>query len=63
MFFRCFISLLFLPVLGQAASPVWKATAPEGGVVYLGASVHALHSSDSGLPTAFEAALGNRTVS
>lgn len=46
------------PLVGRAASPVWKVTRPEGGTLYLGGSVHALRASDGGLPPAFASALG-----
>ncbi|HEV3408891.1 MAG TPA: TraB/GumN family protein [Chthoniobacterales bacterium] len=37
----------------QAASCVWKVTAPDGGTLYLGGSVHALRKSDYPLPPEF----------
>jgi uncharacterized protein YbaP (TraB family) len=48
---------LAVPSLALAASPVWKVTAPGGGTLYLGGSVHALHSSEGALPPAFDLAL------
>ncbi|MEO5721088.1 MAG: TraB/GumN family protein [Chthoniobacterales bacterium] len=48
---------LAVPSLALAASPVWKVTAPSGGTLYLGGSIHALKSSDGALPPAFNLAL------
>ncbi len=48
--FGCCASQLY------AASCVWKATAPDGRVIYLGGSVHALSRSDYPLPAAFNRA-------
>jgi uncharacterized protein len=39
-----------------AASCVWKVSAPDGRILYLGGSVHALSRSDYPLPTAFNRA-------
>jgi uncharacterized protein YbaP (TraB family) len=36
---------------------VWKVTAPAGGTLYLGGSVHALRSTDYPLPTIYNRAL------
>jgi len=46
------------------AAAVWRATAPGGGTVYLGGSVHALRSVDYPLPAAFNRAfdLSSRIV-
>lgn len=49
--------VLAVPSLALAASPVWKVTAPGGGTLYLGGSIHALRSSDGALPPAFGLAL------
>lgn len=40
---------------GQAAS-VWKVTGPNGGVLYLGGSIHGLDSTDYPLPSAYNRA-------
>lgn len=40
----------------EAASAVWKVTGPNGGLLYLGGSVHALRSTDYPLPPAFNRA-------
>jgi uncharacterized protein YbaP (TraB family) len=37
----------------SAASCVWKVTAPNGGIAYLGGSIHALRSTDYPLPAAY----------
>jgi uncharacterized protein YbaP (TraB family) len=42
--------------VAEAASCVWKATAPGGGTVFLAGSVHALRSSDYPLPAAYQRA-------
>src|SRR5262249_4068316 len=36
---------------------VWKVTGPDGGVLYLGGSMHVLRPSDYPLPSAYERAL------
>ncbi len=51
-----FLVAFLLPALAQAASPVWKVSAPQGGVLYLGGSVHALRSNNEALPPAFDLA-------
>jgi uncharacterized protein YbaP (TraB family) len=40
----------------DAAACVWKVTAPNGGVLYLGGSVHALSRGDYPLPAAYNRA-------
>jgi uncharacterized protein YbaP (TraB family) len=44
---------LGLVLHAQAASCVWKVSAPDGKTLYLGGSVHALHKSDYPLPQPF----------
>jgi hypothetical protein len=39
-----------------ASACVWKVTGPNGGILYLGGSVHALRSSDYPLPSAYNRA-------
>jgi uncharacterized protein YbaP (TraB family) len=39
-----------------ASACVWRVTGPNGGVLYLGGSVHALRSSDYPLPSAYNRA-------
>jgi uncharacterized protein YbaP (TraB family) len=46
----------FLPRAAVAASCVWKVTGPNGGILYLGGSVHALRRSDYPLPIAYNRA-------
>jgi uncharacterized protein YbaP (TraB family) len=46
-----------LPRNVAASSCVWKISAPNGGTLYLGGSVHALRSSDYPLPAAYNNAL------
>src|SRR5678816_1184635 len=47
-------SLFCLAVESRAEKAcVWKVTAPNGKVAYVGGSVHALQKSDYPLPTAF----------
>ena len=46
----------FLPRTIVALSCVWKVTGPNGGVLYLGGSVHALRNSDYPLPVAYNRA-------
>lgn len=48
----------FLPRATVASSCVWKVTGPNGGVLYLGGSVHALRSSDYPLAVAYNRAFG-----
>jgi len=38
------------------AASVWKITAPNGGILYLGGSIHALRSADYPLPAAYNRA-------
>ena len=45
-----------LPRSAGAASCVWKVTAPGGGTIYLGGSIHALRNSDYPLPAAYNRA-------
>jgi len=45
----------------DAASCVWKVTGPNGGTLYLGGSVHALHSTDYPLPSAYNRAFDAST--
>lgn len=55
-FFTCLIVLgaICLAAGAQAATAcVWKVTRPDGKVVYLGGSVHALRESDYPLPAAY----------
>jgi uncharacterized protein len=46
----------FLPRAAVASSCVWRVTSPNGGVLYLGGSVHALRSKDYPLPPAYDRA-------
>jgi uncharacterized protein YbaP (TraB family) len=48
--------LCFVPRTTAALSCVWKVTGPNGGVLYLGGSVHALRSTDYPLPVAYHRA-------
>ena len=48
--------ICFLPRAAVALSCVWKVTGPNGGVLYLGGSVHALRSADYPLPAAYNRA-------
>ena len=41
---------------GQDRGSVWKVTAPNGGTLYLGGSIHALRSTDYPLPSAYNRA-------
>ena len=43
------------------AASVWKVTAPDGGTLYLGGSIHALQSSDYPLPAAYNRAFDAST--
>jgi uncharacterized protein YbaP (TraB family) len=52
-------------VAGRAgAASVWKVTGPNGGVLYLGGSIHGLDSTDYPLPSAYNRAfdLSSRIV-
>ncbi len=44
------------PCTAAASACVWRVTGPNGGVLYLGGSVHALRSSDYPLPPAYNRA-------
>lgn len=46
----------FLPRGAVALSCVWRVTGPNGGILYLGGSVHALRSTDYPLPVAYNRA-------
>ena len=70
MRFTCRKRLISLLLLACSASPsyarassgcVWKLTAPSGGTVYIGGSVHALRSSDYPLPPAYNQAFDAST--
>ena len=50
------LALVLTSPCGYAASSVWKVTAPSGGTMYLGGSIHALRSTDYPLPAAFNRA-------
>ncbi len=50
--------ICFVPRSAVALSCVWKVTGPNGAVLYLGGSVHALRSTDYPLPVAYNRALG-----
>jgi len=59
MFLRRFVLLLGLALAACAdarAACVWKVTGPNGGVIYLGGSIHGLASTDYPLPSAFNRA-------
>jgi uncharacterized protein YbaP (TraB family) len=43
----------FVPRAAVALSCVWRVTSPNGAILYLGGSVHALRSTDYPLPTAY----------
>lgn len=48
--------ICFLPRAAVASSCVWKVTSPNGAILYLGGSVHALRSTDYPLPVAYKRA-------
>ena len=48
-----FVAVFCFAVPAEAASCVWKVTAPDGATLYLGGSVHALRKSDYPLPPEF----------
>jgi uncharacterized protein len=50
------VLICLLPRSAFALSCVWKITGPNGGIMYLGGSVHALRSSDYPLPAAYNQA-------
>ncbi len=62
MFSRSLFFRLGLVIAGTAlaataqAASVWKVTAPNGGTLYLGGSVHGLSSTDYPLPSAYNRA-------
>jgi uncharacterized protein len=59
-FVRVVTAVMLSPVLPHSAvalSCVWKVTGSNGGTVYLGGSVHALHKTDYPLPAAYNQAL------
>src|SRR3977135_2479662 len=67
---RSKVSLLWLIVISLAAiysasradaASVWKVTAPAGGTIYLGGSVHALKTTDYPLPSAYNRAFDAST--
>ncbi|MDQ6765905.1 MAG: TraB/GumN family protein [Verrucomicrobiota bacterium] len=57
---RFFLGIAFLAAsiarADAASGCVWKVTAPSGGTLFLGGSVHALRSSDYPLPPAYNRA-------
>src|SRR5207247_2855011 len=55
--FAGFVTVWSAPRTVLAASCVWKNTGPNGGTLYLGGSVHALHKTDYPLPAAYTRAL------
>jgi uncharacterized protein YbaP (TraB family) len=55
--FAVFVTVWFAPRTALASSCVWKITGPNGGTLYLGGSVHALHKTDYPLPAAYNRAL------
>ncbi len=63
--FSQFIFALALAGLGGIAhvdaASVWKVTGPNGGMLYLGGSVHALHSADYPLPAEYNRAFDAST--
>lgn len=50
------IALAVCPGFAQAKTSVWKVTAPDGKVLYLGGTVHRLRSKDYPLPAAYNRA-------
>ena len=54
-------ALVIFSVSHVDAASVWKVTAPSGGTLYLGGSIHALHSADYPLPTAYNRAFDAST--
>jgi len=53
--------ICFLPRAALALSCVWRVTAPNGAVLYLGGSVHALRNTDYPLPVAYNRAFDAST--
>ena len=61
----CVLPLCCIGVARRAhAASVWKVTGPNGGVLYLGGSIHGLDSTDYPLPSAYNRAfdLSSRIV-
>ena len=56
----CLILCLATDVFGKSC--VWKVTAPNGGTIYLGGSVHGLESTDYPLPSAYNYAFDASTT-
>jgi uncharacterized protein len=56
-----FVVVLAITSHAQAASCVWKVSGPNGGTLYLGGSIHALHSTDYPLPPAYNRAFDAST--
>ena len=50
------ITAWIVPPAEVAAASVWKVSDSNGGILYLGGSVHALHSTDYPLPSAYNRA-------
>ncbi len=53
------LALVLLALASAATAPaasVWKVTAPDGGTIYLGGSIHGLNSTDYPLPSAYNRA-------
>ncbi len=53
------LGLAFFALASAATAPaasVWKVTAPNGGTIYLGGSIHGLNSTDYPLPAAYNRA-------
>ena len=62
---RASVLLLLLALAAGAsasAACVWKITGPNGGVVYLGGSIHGLDSTDYPLPSAYNRAFDASTA-
>lgn len=53
--------IIFGCVYRLDAASVWKVTGPNGAILYLGGSIHALHSGDYPLPAAFNRAFDAST--
>src|SRR5438552_8383721 len=65
MFCRCLCIIFFgyafsfgcaVPSAQAGSACVWKVTAPDGKILYVGGSFHALRQSDYPLPAAYESA-------
>ena len=53
------LALVLFALASVATAPaasVWKVTAPDGGTIYLGGSIHGLNSTDYPLPSAYNRA-------